>query len=155
MGEVTPANWRRFVAKNGSGRVLSFTKAATTVVGTVASCHPLETKAAVEIISPLASTLADDCSVQCSRSASLSVCAGAALDAGVSAARRKCAPRNDISNNGAANRAGKSGRVSFAFAEFMLLPWGAVVGTGMVDHFRGPWSGNLRGITRLLIRFNR
>src|SRR5271156_1115052 len=105
------------MAKNGSGRVLSFTRAATTVVGTVASCHPLGTKAAVEMISPLVSTLAEDCSVQFSRRASLSVLAGTVrLDAGVSAARRKCALRNDISNNCAANRVEKAGRFAFAVA---------------------------------------
>src|ERR1700723_3074031 len=93
------------------------------------------------MISPLASTLADDCSAQCSRRDSLSACAvgAAALDAGVSAARRRCTPRNDSSNNLAANRVGKGGRPSFAFAEFMLL-LGAVAGT--VDRFRGPWFGN-------------
>src|SRR5580692_556585 len=111
------------MAKNGSGRVLSFTRAATTVVGTMASCHPLGTKVGVEMISPLASTLADDCRVQCSRRASFSVLAGAVrLDARVSAARRKCALRNEIVNNCAANRVGKVGRLAVAFAEFIVLP---------------------------------
>src|SRR5271170_1623071 len=150
------------MAKNGSGRVLSFTNAATTVVGTVASCHPLGTKAAVEMISPLASTLAEDCSVQCSRSASLSVLAGAVgLGAGVSAARRKYALRNDIINNCAAKRVGRAGRFAFAltFAEFMLLPCvpSRAPACSIVSMAlgRGTMVRELRGITRLLIRFNR
>ena len=57
-------NSRRFMPKNGSGRALSFTSAATTVVGTVASCHPLGENCGVEMTSPLASTLAEVCSVQ-------------------------------------------------------------------------------------------
>src|ERR1700683_179878 len=61
------------MAKNGSGRVLSFTRAATTVVGTLASCHPCGLKATVEIISPLDSTCAEDCSVQSSRRTSFSL----------------------------------------------------------------------------------
>src|SRR6266567_3772643 len=55
----------------GSGKVLSFTSAATTVVGTVAACHPLGTNRALEMTSPLASTLADVCRDHPSRSASL------------------------------------------------------------------------------------
>src|SRR5580700_1598980 len=147
------------MAKNGSGRVLSFTRAATTVVGTVASCHPLGTKVAVEMISPLASTLAEDCSVQCSRRASLSVLAGVAgLDAGVSAASRKYALRNDMANNCAAKRVGKAERLAFAFAEFMLLPCvpsrTRACSIVFVDLDPGTMVRELRGITRLLIRFN-
>src|SRR5579864_7686921 len=59
------------MAKKGSGRILSFTSAATTVVGTVTSCHPLGTNCVVEITSPLASTLAEVCRVQPERRASL------------------------------------------------------------------------------------
>src|ERR1039458_4356807 len=131
MGYVTPGNWRRFMAKNGSGRVLSCTSAATTVVGTVAMCHPLGMKAAVETISPLASTLVEDCSVQWSRSSSLSACGFGAdgLDAEGSAARRNCEPRNEIAKNCANRRVGKAGRL--LFAEVMLLladafPWTSV-----------------------------
>src|SRR5580704_1843654 len=96
------------------------------------------------MISPLASTLAEDCRAQCSRRASLSVCAvgAAGLDAGVSAARRRCTPRKDISNNWAANRAGKSGRPSFAFAEFMLLPW-------VPSRARSIVSGDLGSVTQV------
>jgi len=54
MGYVTPGNWRRFMAKNGSGSVLSLTSAATTVVGTLALCHPWGAKPVVERTSPLA-----------------------------------------------------------------------------------------------------
>ena len=50
--------------KRGSGKVLSLTSAATTVVGTVAWCHPLGANCAVEMTSPLASTLAEVCSDQ-------------------------------------------------------------------------------------------
>src|SRR5215813_11822294 len=52
------------MAKNGSGKVLSFTSAATTVVGTVTSCHPFGANPGVEMASPLASTLAEVCRVQ-------------------------------------------------------------------------------------------
>src|ERR1700733_2208270 len=142
MGYVRPENWRRFMAKNGSGRVLSLTSAATTVVGTVASCHPWGTKAGVEIISPLPSTLAEDCNVQCSRRASLSGGAGVpGLDVGVFAARTDCALRNETSNKSANRCLGKARRA----VEFILLPRGL--------RNRGPWSG-IRGITCLLIRFN-
>src|SRR5580700_10503658 len=141
--------------KNGSGRVLSFTRAATTVVGTVASCHPFGTKAAVEMVSPLASALAEDCSVQCSRSASLSVLAGAAgLDAGVSAAMRKCAHR--IISNCSAKRVEKAGRFALArtFAEFILLPCvpsrARVCSIVFADLDPGTMVRELRGITRLL-----
>src|SRR5580700_12098915 len=92
MGYVTPGSWRRLVAKNGSGRVLSLTSAATTVVGTVAMCHPLGTNVGLEMVSPLASTLAEVCRNQWSRRASLA--AGAAgLEAWGSAARSRCEPR--------------------------------------------------------------
>ncbi len=143
------------MAKNGSGRVLSFTRAATTVVGTVASCHPPGTKAAVEMVSPLASTLAEDCRVQWSRRVSLSAGApgGVGLDAGASAAAgRKCVPTNNTISNCAATRAGKAGRLSFAFAEFMLLPG---VPSACRDVFPRTLVRELRGITLLFIRFNR
>src|SRR5580658_10084546 len=139
------------MAKNGSGRVLSFTRAATTVVGTVASCHPLGTKAAVEMISPLASTLAEDCRVQCScRTSLLGRPAWALGFRGVSAARRECAPRNTTISNRAATRVGKAGRLSFS--EFMLSPW-AIAGPRLqiISVDLGP---GIRWITRLLIRFN-
>src|ERR1700733_7425343 len=67
-----PAYSRRVMPNNGSGKVLSLTRAATTVVGTVASCHPLGENCGVDITSPLASTLADVCSVQPSCSINLS-----------------------------------------------------------------------------------
>src|ERR1700731_3764903 len=54
----------------GSGRVLFSTKAATTVVGTVTSCHPLGENCRLEMTSPLASTLAEVCRDQPSRRAS-------------------------------------------------------------------------------------
>src|SRR5579864_9340787 len=76
-----PGYWRRFVPKRGSGKVLSFTSAATTVVGTVASCQPLGTNFGVEMISPLAFTLVEVCSVQ--PSCRGSVASGAALAGGV------------------------------------------------------------------------
>src|SRR5258708_3640422 len=105
MGYVTPANWRRFMAKNGSGRVLSLTRAATTVVGTVTSCQLLGMKPREAMTSPLATTLAEVCIVQWSRRNSCPPEAFGvfALDAGVSAARRICEPRNEMQRN-CANR---------------------------------------------------
>src|SRR5579864_5985173 len=93
MGYVMPGNSRRFMAKNGSRRVLSFTRAATTVVGTLALCHPLGIKRGVEMISPLASTLAEDCRVQESPSTNFSE---GGLWAGWEAesAQRSCEPSN-------------------------------------------------------------
>src|SRR6202167_1198533 len=153
-GYVTPANWRRFMAKNGSGRVLSFTSAATTVVGTVASCHPCGTKAEVAMVSPLASILVEDCSVQWSRRTNLSACGfePAGLEAMWSAPRTRCEARNDITNKCARRRLGKAGRDSLA--NFMLLPCAPKLERACqcVSADLGPGT---RWITRLLIRFNR
>src|ERR1700685_191734 len=56
----------------GSGRVLSFTSAATTVVGTVISCQSLAENSGVEMTSPETSTLLEDCRSQPSRRGCLS-----------------------------------------------------------------------------------
>src|SRR5437868_11234259 len=58
---------RRFMPNSGSGYSFSFTRAATTVVGTVTLCHPAGWKREAEITSPPCGTLAEDCSVQPSR----------------------------------------------------------------------------------------
>src|SRR5260370_13291282 len=107
---------------NGSESVLSLTSDDTTVVGTVALCQPVGTKAAVEMVSPLASTLEEDCNVQWSRRRSLA--AGATgpdgLGAVRSAARRQCEPRIEITNHRARMCSEKNAR--FFVAEFIVLP---------------------------------
>ncbi len=138
------------MAKNGSGRVLSFTRAATTVVGTVTSCHPLGTKAGVEMISPLASTLAEDCSVQWSRRASWSgVRRGPVW-------RRECRrPRE-----GAEKRKSKQQQLcqqasgeGWRLSGIHVAPFACGWSTRCRSHPR-TLVRELRGITRLLIRFN-
>src|SRR5579863_5295288 len=98
MGYVMPGNSRRFMAKNGSGRVLSFTRAATTVVGTLALCHPLGMKRGVEMISPLASTLAEDCRAQESPSNNFSE-GGLWAGREAESAQMSCEPSNNSTQN--------------------------------------------------------
>ena len=75
IGYVTPGMERRFMPKAGSGYTFCFTRAATTVVGTVTAYHPVGWKRGVESTSPRCCTLAEDCSVHPSRKESLdSVC---------------------------------------------------------------------------------
>src|ERR1700745_816191 len=82
----------------GSGSDLSLTRAATTVLGMAAVCHPLGTNAGVEITSPLASTFAEVCKVQPSRSISLLSAAG--FSAVAAAAAVFCwAARNELNRN--------------------------------------------------------
>src|SRR6516165_616373 len=70
IGYPMPGNCRRFMPNIGSGKTLCFTCAATTVVGTVTSIHPLVAKPGFEIASPSCpafadtSILLDDCRVQ-------------------------------------------------------------------------------------------
>src|ERR1700688_1138726 len=134
MGYVTPGNWRRFVAKNGSGRVLSFTRAATTVVGTVMLCHPFGMKPGVETTSPLVSTLAEDCSVQESRRTSFSECGSLSAGLDASVARRRCDPRDMSTKKCAKRNVGKVSR----FVEFINLPLPAITGNKLETRFREP-----------------
>src|ERR1700680_1602184 len=97
--------------KRGSGSVLSFTSAATTVVGTLTACHPLVENSGVEMTSPLASTLADVCSVHPSCRASF-----------VSSVRLACvgfwARRDETGKNWT-----RTNRVTASrLAEFIVLP---------------------------------
>src|SRR4051812_4341140 len=91
----------------GSGRVLSFTKAATTVLGMVAVCQPFGANVGVEMTSPLASTLAEVCSAQPSCSISLvspvgfiAGLAGAFCWAGSKELKKICARRKKEKNSG-------------------------------------------------------
>src|SRR5579862_5170101 len=93
-----PGNSRRFIAKNGSGKVLSLINAATTVVGTVALCQPFGEKPSAEIVAPFASTFAEDCRLHESRRRSLS---GPEFRWPVEvpfAANSKCEPKNRKAN---------------------------------------------------------
>src|SRR5208282_2072971 len=143
IGYVTPANCRRFIAKNGSGRVLSFTSAATTVAGTVTLCQPSGAKFMLEMTSPLASTLTEDWSLQSSRRASFSVfCPEAFWSSDWQAERsrlnRKHAATNIIAKNFADNNLEINLRN--CFVEFMSLPRRAII--ARAKPIRGPQSGN-------------
>src|SRR5579862_6697622 len=63
-----PGNLARLSPKNGSGYVLSATRAATTVEGTAVWCQVLASKPAPEIFAPGAEILQEDSSDQLSRS---------------------------------------------------------------------------------------
>jgi len=134
--------------KSGSGRVLSFTNAATTVVGTVASCHPLATNCGVEMTSPLASTLAEVCRDQPSRSGSLASGSGFAVDVSW--------PRREEASTDANTKRERASRMR----EFMVL----LINVLLVICRSLRWrrderllAGNLSAewISLLLIRFNR
>jgi len=130
---------------------LSFTRAATTVVGTLALCHPLGMKRGVEMISPLASTLAEDCRVQESLSSNFSE---RGLWAGWEAesAQRGCVPRNKSTENFVIKSRDRIHRFAIFIRLPLLIDFLPVSGTADVS--RANSIREIRGITRLLIRFN-
>src|SRR5208282_2206239 len=83
--------------KKGSGNVLSFTSAATTVVGTVALCQPFGEKSSAEIVAPLASTFVEDCRDHESRRRSLSA-SELCWSVEAAFAASKCKPKNRKAN---------------------------------------------------------
>src|ERR1700719_713200 len=124
----------------GSGRVLFPTNAATTVVGTVTSCHPLGENCGVQMTSPLASTLAEVCRDQPSRNAIFvsEACVWLVFWARSSVTRRNWAERKSMT----ARR----------WLKFMVLLSIAVrahrISLGHLAEMSPEW------ITLLLIRFN-
>src|SRR5665811_1324889 len=127
--------------KRGSAKVLSFTSAATTVVGTVASCHPLGTNCAVEMTSPLASTLAEVCRDQPAPRVTLA--SAACFICAVSWAKRNEARRNWVRTKR---------EIASRLLEFMTL---LINGGSCLWSVRGKFAKCPREwITFILIRFN-
>jgi hypothetical protein len=139
--------------KRGSGKVLSLTSAATTVVGTVTSCHPLGENCGVEMTSPLASTLAEVCRDQPWRRVSLPPAArsNASVLPWTLAGMAGCVLSWAKSDEARRNRARTTKMTAICLPEFMVLlsiagrvSWGS----SGAQKCPGEW------ITLILIRFN-
>ena len=70
---------RLFSPCNGSGYVPSATSDVSTVPGTTAACQPRVSNAGVETISPVPSTCAASCSIQCRSGAGAAKVSGAVV----------------------------------------------------------------------------